>query len=840
MAKGSKRSAGRGRRPGKVNSARRRAGRPVNSSRFTDLANTLSLPWLGARELLVARIAVMCFLLVLTCIPVVNMISIVGSTGANNLSNDYISYVGLIGKILDGTYNWQNYLIDTRFGPHSYAFFFLIRIALARFAHWNIYGELYISLVFAGLKLFLLYDAFTHVLKNPARWLLWPLLAALIFSVSQINDFTFGDAGLAIECGQCGVALAVWGIIRFPGAWRAVVLVILGGSIASLSGRGGPVAFPISLVALYVAGFRDIRQYVAVIVGGLVAALPYTIPLLNGTPSSLGQPVSAFDFNYIVAAIGFPFSQSLSISTAQHVGTVGVILLVTGLALLWSKRESALIPAVPSLAVMAYGLINMWVNSIFRAHGTVGLAPWYTGDFMFFWLGLIGLGYVLWASRPTGQESNRPWWEGMGRVSPLWSVVLIAVTIVVYGRSNITYADKVMYLYVRSPASASCLRNYAIAPTYCENFLFQWGVGNPGFVSKLARPLQAHQLSVFAPDEEWTLQGDYVLDTVQVRNAPGAPVTTWSPDLSMDPMPFYDYHHLNLLLPVRDAVTWTVALPSNTTGATFNSATASSIDTLVSSSSTKIRYEVSVRALQMPSRTVLDRVLPAMEHNWQPFSVPLERFAGKVVTVRLTTSSSSGAHAVWPMYQYPRIDLSLDPSKPSIQRLSRSFLPTQTARDKTLHAGDTSLWQTANMQRIALGKPGPATWTVSSGDVMNLTAPLNLCLGDYSRVTVQMAASPGILPRAMVVGPILDRVPLFFDQISGYAPRIDPPVIPLRADGGMHTYTFDLKLLEMPANTRLQGLSLQPIQAPVTLAANYVRVGDIRFIHGTQARTLCR
>jgi hypothetical protein len=836
VSKGSGPAAGRGRRARKTNGRRHRSTRSVAPSGFTYLEATLRLSRMGSRQVQIVRIAAITFLLALTCVPAINMATIVASTGADNLSNDYVSYVGIISRILDGTYNWQNYLVDTRFGPHSYAFFFLIRIALAKFAHWNIYGELYISLVFAGLKLLLLCDAFTHVRKNPARWLVWPLLSALIFSLSQINDFTFGDAGLAIECGQFGVALAAWGIIRFPGTWRAVVLVILGASVASLSGRGGPLAFPVSLVALYATGFRDLRQYAGLIAGGFLATLPYTIPIMHGSPSTLGQPVSLFDVHYLVAAIGFPFSQSLSVSTAEHVGTVGVILLLSGLALLWSKREAALIPAIPSLMVMAYGLLNMWVNSIYRAHGTVGLAPWYTGDFMFFWTGLLGLGYVLWVPRPVRPANHRSWWE---RIAPLWSVGLVAVTVVVYARSNVTYADKVMYLYARSPSSASCLRNYASAPTYCEGFLFQWGVGNPSFLPALAKPLQAHHLSVFAPDEEWTLQGDYVLDTVRVDDAPGVPVATWSSDLSTHAMPFYDYHHLNLLLPAPDAVSWTVSLPSNVMQARFYSAIATSTDTVASASSAKVRFEVSLTTRGTSAHTVFDRVLRGTEHDWQTFSISLGGYAGKVVTLRLMSANSHTTHALWPMYQYPRIDLTLDPSRPSKAAATGSFVPLRTPRDRALNPAQESLWKTVNMRGIAAGSPGPAAWTISNGDEMNLTEPIDLCLADFTHLTVRMAAPPQILPRAMFIRPTLDRTPPFFGGVS-FSPQIAPPMIPLRADGGMHSYTYDLKLLQAPADTRLQGLALEPIQGPVPPQGNQVRIAYIRFTRGLRARSLCR
>jgi len=125
----------------------------------------------------------------------------------------------------------------------------------------------------------------------------------------------------------------------------------------------------------------------------------------------------------------------------------------------------------------------------------------------------------------------------------LWASGLVVSVSALVALSNRDYGSKLVFLQTRTPASASCLRNYNLAPSYCEQYVFNWGVGHPGFLAQLARPLQRNDLSVFSSNEEWNLQGDWALDTVWVK-FPGRPRATWAEDSPNRPLPFYDFRHL--------------------------------------------------------------------------------------------------------------------------------------------------------------------------------------------------------------------------------------------------------------------------------------------------------
>ena len=126
---------------------------------------------LRVSEMRAARALMLSLCLVLALIPILNITWIVGSTGANNVSNDYVGYVKFIDQILNGTYNWRSFFSDTFIGgAHCMALPMLVRLAVVKFASWNIYLELYISIALALLKLILLYQSFTLLIpRQPAH-----------------------------------------------------------------------------------------------------------------------------------------------------------------------------------------------------------------------------------------------------------------------------------------------------------------------------------------------------------------------------------------------------------------------------------------------------------------------------------------------------------------------------------------------------------------------------------------------------------------------------------------------------------------------------------------------
>lgn len=775
------------------------------------------------------RLAVLSTVIILTLIPIIRITSIVASTGANNVSNDYITYGPLVDQMLSGKYNWSlsNYFQDTFLGgAHSFAFPFLIRLAIIKYFHWDIYLELYIGLITTVLKLFLLYDSLTYGTQRTNSLFLLPMLSALVFAVSQINVWTFGDAALQIGFTQLGVALAVWGLVRFEGRSRGVALSVLGGVMASWSGGGGLPIWPMVLIGMIMLNYRQTRFYALWFGGASLAILPYVAAIVLWPKARATGAMSLLNYEFIIAAIGWPFSQNFSLPAAETAGWTGSALCLLGLSLLYANRHNV-VPKRSSapLMLLTYTIINIWLVSAFRGSGAAGLAPWYTGHFILFWVGLLGLAYAVCLNRVSHPAASARLVRGLSFSTSLWGFVVTGILTYLYATSNITYADKVMYLYSRSPTSAACLRNYRTAPTYCEQYLFQWGVGRPTLIAALAQPLERHNLSVFAPHQRWTLQGDYVLDTVHTQKVLGAGDIGWSADLSAASASWQDYRHLNLFLHSPNTVSWTVTLPANATQVAFHSAVAMSTRTPNLPGTDGATFEVYVDQTTGASKLAFSKHLDPNQRQWHPFSVSLDAFIGQTITIRLTSDGGRNIAADWAMYRYPYIDLVLDTSRPvaPAPRQGR-FIPQRTAADVRFDISDSSLWEVTNMQRLLTGTSTPPEWSLNQAPQMSYNRPLSICLADYTHFYVRMAAETETLPRAMKIYFRVDSQPAFDEAHS--------VTIPLLPGRDVHDYSYDLKLLGLPSATHLTGIRLDPIFSLAPLHGERAQIVDFRLIRG--------
>lgn len=778
-------------------------------------------------------------IILLTLLPVFRITLIVLTTGANNLSNDYLRFAYLISRILDGGYNWQNYFRDTFWNGHSLALPVLVYLAVAKFAHWNVYVEMCVGIVMGMIRLALLYDAFAYAREQKANWALWPMLAALIFSVSQMNVFTFGFTNIHMMLNQLGVALGVWGLARFPNRWAGVLCVSVGGIIAALSWSGGVMAWPPLFIGLLLAQFRRGVHYGVWTLSGIVAALPYIVYMFLQPTSAAVKSftvISWLNSSFILNALGRPFVNGIGMNArpillAELIGGGGIILAAVGVLLLCAgKSKVQWSKAAPPIVLIIYSLLSIWQASVFRD----SIAPWYTTPAMSFWIGLLGLTYTVWCyRRDISAGFHLPIRNSLYRFGGFWSIGTIIVLGLLLAGSNVNYEDKVFHLFSRSPVSAACLRNYHTAPTYCEGYLFQWGVGQPGIVSALARVLERHHLSVFAPHQRWTLQGDFVLDTVHVTKVPGVPDTFWSDDLTNSPISWSYYKHLNLFLHTPNTVEWIVTLPANTKHAVFHSAVAMNESASRALMTNGITFEVSIISAD-GNRDLAFRRYMVTPQRWQPFQFSLDRYAGRTITIEITSRSEDNTGG-WGIYRYPYIDVSLYPAssvEETVVAPSNTDVAAHaklTARDLQFEVTDSSLWNVTGMTPI-IGEQ--SVWNVVEQDPsMHYTAPFSVCLFDYTHVYLKMAVSPDIAPRALQVYYLLDGQSVFHEANS--------LTIPLLADGESHEYTYNLKLLDLPQQTYLTGIRLDPVYRAGSSGNSYVQVDDIRLIHNQRTDSFC-
>ncbi|MGH9760015.1 MAG: hypothetical protein ACREDR_14285, partial [Blastocatellia bacterium] len=108
---------------------------------------------------------------------------------------------------------------------------------------------------------------------------------------------------------------------------------------------------------------------------------------------------------------------------------------------------------------------------------------------------------------------------------------------------------------------------------------------------------------------------------------------------------------------------------------------------------------------------------------------------------------------------------------------------------------------------------------------------LDLTLADYSYFYFRMRVSKNIAPNAF-------RIYIALDGRPGYVTPPDPELwihdtpiaVPLLRDGQMHSYTFDLKLLQLDPSARLAGLKVIPIHIPPGYGKVSITLSDLRLI----------
>jgi len=385
------------------------------------------------------------------------------------------------------------------------------------------------------------------------------------------------------------------------------------------------------------------------------------------------------------------------------------------------------------------------------------------------------------------------------------------------------------------------LRQYPTAPTYCEQTLVPWEVGFSGYLSHLGRPLAEHRLSVFAPRQEWTLQGDYILESVRLHEAAGSPEVYWSPDLTGSKSDFTDYNHLNLVLGAPNSVSWSVSLPEDLENAVFHSGVsatkAGASGTAAATVTMSLHIEEAGAETQTPE--AFSWSLDAGERSWHSFSVPLTEYAGKSITLRLSAGGQSGGPLGF--FKYPHIDVAIKSSGdraasaegvgPSNTDLSPAC-PAPGPQDYHLDMTDVSKWKTEGL--VPAPSPGQVVnaWLISEANPsLEYTAPMDVDLSSYSRFFIRMAASAEIDHRAVRIYYKTDPAQEFNDGMV--------LVIPLLADGEMHTYTYDLKLTGI-RRSHLAGIKIVPIRPPSVAPVNRVEITDFGLIRRAGQETSVR
>jgi hypothetical protein len=443
-------------------------------------------------------------------------------------SDDSLLNAILIGKMLDGDYDWPRLFRDAYTNGHFNFVPILAQYGWAWATDWNFRLALFAGAGLALIKVFLLHSALARPKDRLLSCLLWPFLFALTFATTSMDVFQLDSSSFQLGLNQLGLIFGIWALARFPGEWKGVLGAWLGAWLATWSWGSGAVAWPVFLLGMVFLGYRKSWQYLALITGASIVLLPYFI-LLTVAPISGQEPklLTLFNVELVVQSTGLLFAQGYRPDMAMWRGLAGFVFALSGIFLCLRARIDLRRFAVPSMLLL-YVLFHFYQVSLFRSR----LMPWYAYQASLFWIGLLGLAYQLLL------EKRNQW----------WAYCLAAVLLYFYLSSNMTWQDKIASLRHQGPASVACLRDYATAPKDCESLLFRWKPYED--FHQMARALDRHHLSLFSKPPEISLQGDRSM----------APTLHWIHAGRV--ADWRDFRRLDLEIRPGETVEWKVAWPS--------------------------------------------------------------------------------------------------------------------------------------------------------------------------------------------------------------------------------------------------------------------------------------
>ncbi|MBK9063606.1 MAG: hypothetical protein IPL89_10480 [Acidobacteria bacterium] len=547
---------------------------------------------------------------------------IVFTVGENNLSNDYVGRVDTVAAILEGRYGFTHLFRDT-FNAAGHSWLGLLSVFLfdARVFAWDMRVELGIGLLFAAVKVLLLWLAAAPGLSRRARWVLLPVLSTLAFSVTQVSSFTFGESSLQMQLAQVGLALGVFAIARLGDRPdRRAALVAAGGLIASWSWGGGVMVWPVLAAGLWAAGERSIVRWTALGAAAATGLSQYFLILETLHHPARATPPGFHDPRRFVDILGRPFGNDLAtrlspLPSCLAFGAAALVLLAV--AVLHSRGRMR--ERLAGLLVAGWGLLAALQIGYLRPEA----APWYVVPMTAFWMGLAVL---VVASR------------GALRVAGLTAIGAGLVF------SNRTWEDKSFYLVSRAPVSAACMREWRTAPASCRGRLFQWGSPDVGEVRLLCEPLERLGLSAFGPRRTQLLQGDTILGRVDGLGGAGRAFLSRDGRKAGDPN---DYRRLDLVLASGAAVTWRVDLPPDLELARFE---------------TLVRADAADPSIARGARVAIAggageaRVL-VPRGDAEPLALDLKAYAGRTVTLRIEADDVPGTAPL--VLARPRVEIEI-------------------------------------------------------------------------------------------------------------------------------------------------------------------------------------
>lgn len=723
----------------------------------------------------------------------------------NCLVHDYESIIPVVVKMSTPGYNWANFIVDTSVGPHCLAPSVLVHFAMAHLTDWNARTELYLGTFLIFIRCLFLADCIRTDESNWSKMLFLSALLALNFGTACTSTLLFGNPCISAGVGLLGFAIGLWSIVRLhKHSILSAVLILLGGIASAGFGKLPTLmTWGLYLFASVLMGYRSRLHYACLFLGCFL-----NVALVMGMPVSNNE--GAFQWHPLVSinVLGRSFANNIGYSSqpmrqSEIVCYVGFAFLLILSFSLW-KRKISIVPLIAPISLSIYGVVGALAISFSRMF----IASWYSQFAVLFWSGILGAASVLLFSKPKAFRYI------------VVALAPFAFSIVLYLQTNLEYKDKDFYRRVHSPVSESVMRHFDIAPTFAESAIFALDIGDVDQIRLMADPLRQRQWSIFAKEQTWRLQGDYLLPLVKVVELPGKPRNSWIVGKDAQQKgSFRDPEHLNIRIADGNSVSWIVDVPENVDEMMLETAVALEAKfgqrkfNTANCNLTINEYVVGNR------RKRLTEAYPLLD-SFAVISKSLKQFAGKRIEIVFSgAQSGSGIAAV---FKSPLVKLVLNKqykSAASTRALGvpltvipcntekSEYFPKFTANDLAFGPSTKENWHIKGLIASASEKDGTPVYhavgrelpviDINVGDWSQhpVTFPR---LGDYSSICIELAK------------PVSDANRLVCIQLLLRDNTTARIVMPIEKDGEFHRYSYETRLFEQDPENKITGIQIFP------------------------------
>lgn len=723
---------------------------------------------------------------------------IILAAGGNCLTNDYQYFLSSVGGILFANADLATILKNCFINAHFMLLPCLGFCVNALLFEWDVRVDAIVGLALAVVRCFVLCDLLTDRKRDrDSKWLVSLAVFGLTFGSTALSCFDFGQASLTGGIGMLIYSLGLWGVVRRAGTVQGDLLMLLGGVLTAVCAGYWPAVWLSFIVVLLLQKVKRPRTWIAVSIGLVLAALP-TLISMQFHKEDAPKLVSIWNWPFLINSVGRCF--------ANRIGQTSEPLLLSEVAG-WLCLASIVLLAVVAplnratakysgaIGLLCFGLASLWMTSLFRT----GIAPWYAGFAVYVWIGVLALAALCVSSDFSEKTSAKK-----NLIFKLIGVSVFLTCAGLYLASNIKIHDKDFWAETRTEVSDSTVRNYLIAPTYSERTLFLGHIGDfPRFV-KVAKVLNERCWSACSHNQKWSLQGDFILPTVNVKTSSASQKACWIHDSNVGAKkPFCSPEHLNLFLAAGTTLEWHLNVPERAVSAMLNTAG-------------KLKTPCTL-TIRRAGNQIFSKTLNGLEK----VTVDLASCVGSEIDV-LFQSASPSEPAV---FEHPVVSLRLErdyvsksgQSIPSNTEQS-PFFPKSNELDIVLPTTDSTSWQEADLVRSSTVK-SLCQWKVrGSQPKLTLKTKVSVSPVEYSHFVFNLQVAESVpMPRAACIG--------FVVNDSQFVQKL----VPLLPDGRMHGYSYELRLLELEPGDRITGFEVLPVYVRKPDELFDFTMGDIRF-----------